>query len=291
MDNRAAQLRALVSQRSIAVPGVPNALAAKLAERHGYQAVYVSGAAVSAGVLAMPDVGLMTLTELVQQTNYVVRATSLPVIVDADTGFGAAIHVQRTVRDLEVAGAAAIQIEDQVFPKKCGHLSGKQLISVEEMCAKLRAACQGRQCSQTILIARTDARGTDGLQEAVQRALRYLDAGADWIFPEGLESVEEFASFAHQVRAPLVANMTEFGRSPLVRLDELAALGYAAILYPVTLLRLAMKVMDRALQVLAIEQTQQALLPDMMTRAELYELLDYRDYEERDRQYFGGEIR
>ncbi len=281
------RLRQLAEERTLVVPGVPNALAARLAQRMGYPAVYLSGAALSAAVLARPDVGLFTLTELVQQTTYISRAVSVPVLVDADTGFGGPLNVERTVSELEAAGAAAIQIEDQPFVKRCGHLSGKQLISIGEMVARIRAAVAARQLPGTVLIARTDARTVGGLSEAVERAQRYLEAGADWIFPEALESEQEFAEFAKAISAPLVANMTEFGRSPLLKMQTLADLGYAVILYPVTLLRVAMKAMESALRVLAAEQSQLSLLPHMQTRAELYELLDYQDYDQRDRSYFG----
>lgn len=284
----AATLRSVVERETIMVPGVPNALAARLAERHGYPAVYLSGASLSAGVLAMPDVGLFTLTELAQQTAYICRAVQIPVLVDADTGFGGPLQVERTVRELELAGAAAIQLEDQAFPKRCGHLSGKTLVDTDEMCAKLRAAAAARQFPETVLIARTDARGVTGFQDAVHRAQRYLEAGADWIFPEALESPEEFAQFASLTAAPLVANMTEFGRSPLLTVAQLAEMGYAVVLYPVTLLRVAMKAIQSALRVIAAEQTQTSLLPLMQTRAELYELLEYEDFDERDRRYFGG---
>ncbi|GIW92680.1 MAG: methylisocitrate lyase [Pirellulaceae bacterium] len=286
-QERAARLRQMVQERTLAVPGVPNALAARLAQRMGYPAVYVSGAALSAGVLAMPDVGLITLTELAQQTAYISRAVSVPVLVDADTGFGGPLQVERAVVELESAGAAAIQIEDQPSQKRCGHLSGKQVIPIEQMVAKIRAAAAARHSPHTVIVARTDARGACGLEEAVRRAEHYVRAGADWIFPEALESEEEFVQFAEAIDVPLVANMTEFGKSPLLDMQRLADIGYAVILYPVTLLRIAVKAMESALRVLAAEQSQRSLLPHMQTRAELYELLDYRDYDERDRRYFG----
>ena len=184
------------------------------------------------------------------------------------------------------AGVAAIQLEDQQLPKRCGHLSGKSLVEPEEMCAKLRAAVAARNDPDLVIIARTDARGVTNLDDALDRARRYLDAGADWIFPEALASRDEFARFADEIKAPLVANMTEFGKSPLLSYDELAELGYAAALYPVTLFRVAMKATEAALAVLASEGTQRDLLDLMQTRDELYDLLGYRDFEERDRAYF-----
>jgi methylisocitrate lyase len=287
-ESPGAALRRSVEGATIQVPGAPNALVGRLIERMGYEAIYLSGASLSAGVLALPDVGLFTLSELVQQTTYLTRATSLPVIVDADTGFGEAVNVERTVIELERAGAAAIQLEDQQLPKKCGHLSGKMIVEPEIMCAKLRAACASREDRDLVIIARTDARGVTNIEDAIDRARRYLDAGADWIFPEALRTKEEFARFAEEIDAPLVANMTEFGQSPLLHADELAELGYAAILYPVTLLRVAIKAIEAGLAMLQSDGTQQDLLDIMQTRDELYELLDYEDFDQRDRTYFGG---
>jgi methylisocitrate lyase len=279
-------LRQAVADSTIIVPGAFNALAGKLIEEAGFQAIYLSGAAFSAGSLALPDIGLFTLTELVQQTTWLTRSVDIPVIVDADTGFGEAVNVERTVVELEAAGAAAIQLEDQRLPKRCGHLSGKSLVEPAEMCAKLRAAAAARRDPDLVIVARTDARGVVGLPEAIDRAKRYLDAGADWIFPEALADRNEFEEFAVAIDAPLVANMTEFGQSPLLPLDELAHLGYAAMLMPVTLLRVAMKAIEAALGVIADEGTQRELLDLMQSRQELYDLLGYTDYEARDRNYF-----
>src|SRR5437763_2120967 len=256
-------LRQLVADATIQVPGAPAALFARLIERCGYEAMYLSGAAFSAGALGLPDIGLFTLTELAQQTTYLTRACALPLIVDADTGFGEALNVERTVVELEAAGAAAIQLEDQQFPKRCGHLSGKSLVEPEAMCAKLRAATGAKSDPDLVVIARTDARGVTSIDDAVERAKRYLDAGADWIFPEALQSTEEFEQFARAIEAPLVANMTEFGKSPLLTLEELAKLGYSAVLYPVTLLRVAMYGAHAALRVIAMERTQAGILDTM----------------------------
>lgn len=279
-------LREAVADSTIQVPGVFNALVAMQAERLGFDAVYLSGAALSAGTLGLPDVGLFSLSELVQQAGYLTRRLNIPLIVDADTGFGAAVNVERTIVELEAAGVAAIQLEDQQLPKRCGHLSGKALVEPEEMCAKLRAAVAARRDRSLVLLARTDARGVTSLADAIDRANRYLDAGADWIFPEALADAGEFAEFARAVDAPLVANMTEFGKSPLLTLDELADLGYAAVLYPVTLLRIAMKAAEAALELIAADGTQQDLLDLMQSRQELYDLIGYSDYEARDRTYF-----
>jgi methylisocitrate lyase len=281
----AKHLRQLVADATIQVPGAPSALFARLVERCGYEAIYLSGAAFSAGILGLPDIGLFTLTELAQQTTYITRACALPLIVDADTGFGEALQVERTIVELEAAGAAAIQLEDQQSPKRCGHLAGKSLIDPDVMCAKLRAAAAARADQDLVIIARTDARGVTNIDDAMDRAKRYLAAGADWIFPEALQSKDEFEQFAQAIDAPLVANMTEFGKSPLLTLEELAELGYSVVLYPVTLLRIAMKAGEAALNLLAVEGTQADLLDLMQTRDELYDLIDYKAFDDRDRSY------
>jgi methylisocitrate lyase len=281
-------LRQAVEESTIQVPGAFNALVARMAQQAGFDAIYLSGAAFSASVLALPDIGLFTLTELAQQTAQLTRAVDIPLIVDADTGFGEAVNVERTVVELEIAGAAAVQLEDQRLPKRCGHLSGKSLVDVDEMCAKLRAAAAARYDADLVIIARTDARSEQGFDAAIERARRYLEAGADWIFPEALASRDEFEQFARTIDAPLVANMTEFGKSPLLSLDELGDLGYAAVLYPVTLLRVAMKAVEAALETIAHDGGQSELLDLMQSRQELYDLLGYTGYEERDRAYFQG---
>jgi len=279
-------LRAAVETSAIQVPGAPMALMGRLIEEMGFPAMYLSGAALSAGVLAMPDVGLFTLTELTRQLEYLTAHVSIPVIVDADTGFGDTANVERTVNELERAGAAAIQLEDQQLPKRCGHLSGKSLVTTDEMCAKIRAAAAARFDPQTIIIGRTDARGGEDFDSAIERARRYIDAGADWIFPEALANREEFEAFAEAIDLPLVANMTEFGKSPLLEFSELADMGYRAVLYPVTLLRVAMKAVESTLAILAADGTQHDLLDLMQTRQELYDLIEYDSYVERDREYF-----
>lgn len=273
---------------TLQVPGAPFALAGRLIENAGFRAAYVSGAAFSAGMLAAVDEGLFTLTELVEHVRRLASAVTLPLIVDADTGFGETANVERTVRELEGAGAAAIQLEDQQLPKKCGHLAGKRLVTPQEMCAKLRAAAASRTDPGTVIIARTDARGVTGLDEAVRRAELYLNAGADWIFPEALTTRAEFAQFAEAVDAPLVANMTEFGKSPLLDADDLAELGYSVVLYPVTLLRIALKAMQAALAIVGDDRTQASLLDLMCTREELYELLEYDRFRRRQEQYGGN---
>ncbi len=270
----------------ISLPGVFSPLVAKLAERLGFQAVYLSGGALSAGN-GVPDIGLLTLTEFVAQAQLTAQATSLPLLCDADTGFGEALNVERTVRQFEAAGVAGIHLEDQEMPKRCGHLSGKSLVSHEEMAAKIRAAVAARRDPDFVIVARTDARGVNGFDDAVKRARLYLDAGANAIFPEALQSPAEFADFARAVPCPLLANMTEFGRSPSLDVKTLGELGYRMVLFPLTAFRVAMKAAEETLRNLLETGTQAASLPKMMTRAELYDVLGYTGYEERDRAYFG----
>ena len=279
------RLRDAWARGAVQVPGVFNALVARLAERAGFQAVYLSGAALSAAA-ALPDVGLLSVTEFVEQARTITRATPLPLLCDADTGFGEALNTERTVQLFEEARAAGIHLEDQHLPKRCGHLTGKSLVEPEVMAAKIRAAVAARTDPDFVIIARTDARSVHGLDDAVARAKRYLDAGADAIFPEALESEEDFATFARQVQAPLLANMTEFGRSPQLDYATLAALGYRIILYPVTLLRVALRSAQETLAAIRAQGHQWDCLSRMLTRNELYDLLGYRDYEQRDQAYF-----
>lgn len=281
------RLRLALSQGPVAIPGVFNALSAKLAERKGFRVLYQSGAALSAGWAGLPDIGLVTQTEFAEQARYLTSAVSVPIISDADTGFGEALAVQRTVEFFEAAGLAGLHIEDQRLPKRCGHLSGKSLVATAEMTQKIRAATAGRSDGDFVIIARTDARSVDGLSAAIDRAKAYVDAGADVIFPEALETPDEFAAFGREIDVPLIANMTEFGKSPLLTVAELGRLGYAGVLFPVTLLRTAMKAVERMLDVINEQGTQQNHLGEMLTRAELYDLLGYGDYEERDRSFFG----
>lgn len=280
------RLRQAWNEQPIALPGVFNGLVARMAERLGFRAVYLSGAALSAG-MAVPDIGLVTLTEFVNEARNITQATALPLVCDADTGFGEALHVERTVRLFESAGVAGIHLEDQQLPKRCGHLSGKSLAEAEEMAAKLRAAKAARTDPDFVLIARTDARGVTGFEDAVRRAKLYLDAGADAIFPEALENADEFRAFAQAVQAPLLANMTEFGKSPNLDFADLARLDYRLVLYPLTAFRAALKAAQETLIEIRDQGNQRNKIPHMLTRAELYDLLGYSGYEERDRRYFG----
>ncbi len=270
----------------VLLPGVFCPFVAKLAERIGFRAVYLSGGALSAGN-GVPDIGLLSLSEFVQAAEMTVAATDLPLICDADTGFGESLQVERAVRMFERAGVAGIQIEDQQMPKRCGHLSGKSLVEPQEMVAKIRAAVAARRDPDFVIIARTDARGVTGFEDAVRRAELYVEAGADVIFPESLESKDEFASFAREIPTVLLANMTEFGRSPNLDVNALSELGYKLILFPLTAFRVAMKAAEQALSQLFAAGIQTSLLPSMLTRAELYDTLGYTGYEKRDQEYFG----
>lgn len=273
---RSKRLRELLSQGVVMLPGAYNALSAKLIERTGFDALYLSGAVLANSVGGVPDVGLMTLTEARDHAGHVSRATSLPILMDADTGFGEGpANVARTITELEHAGVSAVHIEDQEFPKRCGHLDGKRLISTNEMCEKIASASEARCSKDFVLLARTDARSVDGYDAAVERAQAYLRAGADGIFPEALQSSDEFARFATDVDTILLANMTEFGKTPYLTADEFGDMGYDIVIYPVTLQRYAMRATERALTVLRSERSQRSLVDDMQTRADLYALLGY----------------
>ena len=280
------KFRDALADGPVLIPGVFNALVAKMAEKAGFQAMYQSGAALSVGLAAVPDVGLLTQTEFATQGAYLAQAVDRPVISDADTGFGEALAVERTIQTFEAAGLAGLHLEDQQLPKRCGHLSGKTLVSCDEMVGKLKAAVSARQDDSFVVIARTDARASEGLVAAIERAQAYVEAGADMVFPEALQTPDEFGQFASAISVPLIANMTEFGKSELLTQKELGSLGYAGVLMPVTLFRLAMKKVEAAMSQIMVEGTQKSLLDEMQTRAELYELVGYEGFDQRDRSYF-----
>ncbi|QXJ34379.1 methylisocitrate lyase [Saccharolobus shibatae] len=263
------------------VPGVFNPFTAILAKKVGFKAVYLSGAALTSSY-GLPDIGLITLDEVAEMIRRIKEVADIPIIVDSDTGFGEAINVYRTVRVLEKAGADAIQIEDQRMPKKCGHLEGKEVVEPLEMVQKIKAALKARR--DVLIIARVDSRGVIGLDDAIERAKIYLEAGADIIFPEALTSKEEFAKFAKEVKAPLLANMTEFGKTPYIKAQEFKEMGYKYVIFPVTIFRVAAKAMKDALEVLLKEGTQVNLLDKMITRQQQYEIIDYFFYERLDRE-------
>jgi methylisocitrate lyase len=288
-QKRAGFRAALNSGRLLRFPGAFSPLVSLLIEREGFDGVYISGA-VLANDLGLPDVGLTTLTEVSQRGRAIARATELPSIIDADTGFGEPMNAARTVQELEELGLCGCHFEDQENPKRCGHLDGKSLVPASEMIKKIRAAATARRDPNFVIIARTDARATEGLNGAIERARAYVDAGADMIFPEALTDEGEFGAFKKAVPVPLLANMTEFGKSKLLTTRQLAEAGVNVVIYPVTSLRLAMKAVAEGLAVLKSDGTQESLLKQMQTRAELYELLRYRDYERFDKDVFNFKL-
>jgi methylisocitrate lyase len=274
-QRKSARLRELINKSCIAIPGVPNAAMARQVERAGFEAVYISGAGMANSTAGVPDIGLLTLTEVARLAGYIANAVSIPAIVDADTGFGGAENVARTIRELESAGLAGCHIEDQEFPKRCGHLAGKSIVDVDEMVGKIKAAVAARSDPDFMIIARTDARAVEDFDRTVNRAGRYLEAGADAIFPEALQSADEFRDFAKEIDPPLLANMTEFGKSPLLSLRDLSDFGYRMVIFPMSAFRVAMKASEEFLRALKQAGTQSDWLEKMQTRQELYDLLDY----------------
>jgi methylisocitrate lyase len=288
-DRPGARLCDLLAEGPLILPGVFNAITALQAQACGHAALYLSGAGVTNALIGSPDVALLTLTEMAQQARYVARAVDVPVIADADTGYGEALNVARCVEEFEHAGLAGLHLEDQVAPKRCGHLDGKQVIPAADMAAKLRAAAKARRDDSFLIIARTDARGVTGLADAIERGKRYLDAGADLLFPEGLESRAEFAAYADAMPDGtwLLANMTEFGKTPYLTADEFAALGYRMVIFPMTAFRAMLFTARDVYATLRETGTQSLLLNRMQTRAELYELVRYTNYEAFDREAAG----
>ena len=269
------RLRELIAKGAVMMPGVPNAAMARQVERAGFEAIYISGAGMANATAGVPDIGLLTSTEVAQLAGYIANAVRIPAIVDADTGFGGAENVARTIRQLEQAGLAGCHIEDQEFPKRCGHLAGKEVVDVNEMVGKIKAAVRARRDQDFLIIARTDARGVEDFDRTVKRAKSYVEAGADGIFPEALQTNEEFKAFAREIKAPLLANMTEFGKSPLLSFQELSDFGYRIVIFPMSAFRVSMKASDDFLRDLKKRGTQSGWLDKMQTRKELYELLDY----------------
>ncbi|MGW0983047.1 methylisocitrate lyase [Streptomyces xiamenensis] len=261
----------------LVMPGALNPLSARLIQDTGFEAAYLSGAVLAAD-LGLPDIGLTTSAEVAARAQQTTRVTDLPVLLDADTGFGEPMNAARTVQLMEDAGLAGLHLEDQVNPKRCGHLDGKSVVPREEMTRRVRAAVDARRDPDFLLMARTDARAVEGLAAAIDRAKAYVDAGADAVFPEALADEGEFEAFRRAVPVPLLANMTEFGKGRPLNAATLQDLGYDIALYPVTLLRLAMGAAEEGLRTLAAEGTVQSLLPRMQTRSRLYELLGYREY-------------
>src|SRR5437870_6927759 len=272
---KAARLRQLIAKDCVAMPGVPNASIARQVERAGFDAVYISGAGLANCTAGLPDIGLLTLTEVAILAGFVARTVKIPAIVDADTGFGGAENAARTICELESAGLAGCHLEDQEFAKRCGHLAGKSLIASADMKEKIAAAAAAKRDKDFLVIARTDARAIENFDGAMKRAQAYVAAGADAIFPEALQTKEEFRDFAKEMKAPLLANMTEFGKSPLLSFDELRELGYRMVIFPQSAVRVSMKATAEFLRDLKTRESQSDWLEKMKTREELYQLLDY----------------
>jgi methylisocitrate lyase len=284
-EKRRAFREGLASGELLRMPGAFNPLSAKLIQDKGFEGVYVSGAVVSAD-LALPDIGLTTLTEVSQRAGQIARVTDLPTLVDADTGFGEPMNVARTVQVMEDAGVAGIHIEDQVNPKRCGHLDGKDVVDESTALKRIAAAVAGRRDPDFLIMARTDIRGVDGMAAAIDRAKALVDAGADAIFPEAMAGLEEFAAMRAAVDVPILANMTEFGKSDLFTTRQLADVGVDLVIFPVSLLRLAMGAAERGLDTILSEGSLTSRVPEMQTRARLYELVDYAGYASFDERVY-----
>ncbi|MCZ6605654.1 MAG: methylisocitrate lyase [Alphaproteobacteria bacterium] len=276
-EKRSALKNRLASGVLLRMPGAHAPIVARMIEEQGFDGIYVSGAAIAAD-LALPDIGLTALDEVVRRGHQIARTTDLPALIDIDTGFGEPMNVARAITELEVAGLAGCHIEDQVMPKRCGHLDRKSLIDTDAMAQKISAAVGARRDDNFIVMARTDAVESEGLEAAIDRAKAYVEAGADAIFPEALHSVEEFSRFRDAIGVPLLANMTEFGKTPLLSATDLEALGYNIAIYPLTAMRLAMQAVEDGLAVLKRDGTQAGLVARMQTRARLYEILRYAEY-------------
>ncbi|MGN6200356.1 methylisocitrate lyase [Humibacter sp.] len=284
-DKRADLRAALATGSLLRFPGAFNPLSARLIERKGFDGVYISGAVLAAD-LGLPDIGLTTLTEVAGRARQIARMTDLPALVDADTGFGEPMNVARTVQELEDAGLAGLHIEDQVNPKRCGHLDGKQVVDEQTALQRIRAAVDARRDPNFLVMARTDIRAVDGLEAAIDRAKALVDAGADAIFPEAMTTLEEFAAVRAAVDVPLLANMTEFGKSELFTVQQLADVGMNLVIWPVSLLRLAMGAAVRGLDELNENGSLTGKLGDMQHRSALYDLIDYEGYNRFDSSVF-----
>lgn len=279
-EELAKQFKQLMEAKEILqIPGSHDAMAALVAKKAGFHALYLSGAAYTAS-RGLPDLGIVTSTEMANRAKDLIRATNLPLLVDIDTGFGGVLNVARTAREMVEANVAAVQIEDQQLPKKCGHLNGKQLVSPEEMAQKIKTI---KEVAPTLLVvARTDARAVEGIDGALERVKIYMHAGADAIFPEALQSDEEFRLFSEKIPIPLLANMTEFGKTPYISAEKFQDMGFRMVIYPVTSLRVAAKAYERIFQLIKEEGSQRSGLSDMQTRKELYDTISYYDFEELD---------
>jgi methylisocitrate lyase len=291
MTTKTRRLREILQRPGpLVLPGSYDPLSAKLVEQAGFEAVYMTGGGTAPAVTGLPDIGVLTLTEMAQNAKYISNAVGIPVIADADTGYGNAMNVIRTVQEYEQAGVAGLHIEDQITAKRCGHVNGKECIPADEMVGKIRAAVDARRDPDLMIIARTDARSPLGFEESVRRSLLYVDAGADMVFADGLESREEFKEYSDRVPGPLLADMTEFGKSPYLTVNDFAQLGYKVVVFPVSTLRIALRAMQDFLRELQKLGTQAPMLDQMMTRAELYDLIGYADYTAAEAKYLGTGI-
>jgi methylisocitrate lyase len=275
----------LSSGRLLRFPGALNPLVAILIEELGFEGVYGSGAVMSAE-LGLPDIGLLSLSEVAERSHQIARVTNLPVLVDAETGFGEPVNVARAIQRLEDVGVAGCHLEDQVNPKRCGHLENKAVVSTNEMVQRLSAAVTARRDDGFVICARTDCRDAEGLDALLERARSYVDAGADMIFPEALRNEAEFEAVRNAISVPILANMTEFGKSPILSTRTLSSLGVNVVIYPVTALRIAMGAIERGLHILLAEGSQEGLIAEMQTRDRLYELVDYEAYNTFDSTIF-----
>lgn len=279
-EKLANQFKALIEQDDILqIPGAHDAMAALVAKQTGFSSLYLSGGAYTAN-LGLPDLGIMTSTEMADRAKELVRATNLPVLVDIDTGYGGVLNVARTAAEMVEAKVAAVQIEDQQLPKKCGHLNGKQLVPKEELAQKIRAI--KAVAPSLVVVARTDAKAVEGIDAAIERAEFYVESGADAIFPEALQTEEEFRLFSEKLYIPLLANMTEFGKTPYFTAREFQDMGFSMVIYPVTSLRVAAKAYERIFQLIMEKGTQKDGLSDMQTRQELYDINSLVEFEELD---------
>jgi len=285
LTNPGGELRRLMKEGIVVMPGAFSALSARAAVGQGAKAVYLSGGAITNNLLGVPDIALTTLNEMSGVAVQACQVAPVPIVCDADTGFGEAWNVVRTVIEMERAGLAGIHLEDQVSPKRCGHLDGKDVIPVEQMAGKLRAAAAAKRNADFLLIARTDARGVEGLDAAIERAKRYVDAGADAVFPEGLLDEGEFEAFRKGIEVPLLANMTEFGKTPLITAARFEELGYQMVIFPVTALRVMLKAIEEFYADLLKTGTQAGWIDKMRTRQELYDTIAYPEYTDQDRRW------
>ena len=269
-------LKALLKlEEAVPVPGVTDPLTAIIADRMGFKCIYFSGAAFSAS-LGIPDIGLFSIDQLIDSVKWITRSTNLPLIVDIDTGFGEVVNVIRVIKELEYLGVAAVQLEDQVSPKRCGHLDGKQIVSEQHFVEKLDAALEARE--NMLIIARTDSRDVYSFDESIKRGILYRDSGADVIFPEALENIDEFKQYAMRINTPLLANMTEFGKSPLLSVKELGDIGYNLVIFPATGQRAALGAVKRVFTDIKETGSQIGSISGMMDRSEIYNLIDYDDF-------------